>query len=89
MENDEDANGDRVNLMTLHGAKGWSSTRFFSRWRKAVPNQRALDEGGLKSLEEERRLAYVGLTRAAAAPSSATRQSPHLCNCRPASQPFR
>jgi DNA helicase-2/ATP-dependent DNA helicase PcrA len=66
MENDEDANGDRVNLMTLHGAKGLEfDTVFLPGWEEGLfPNQRALDEGGLKSLEEERRLAYVGLTRA-------------------------
>ncbi len=66
MENDETAEGDRVNLMTLHGAKGLEfDTVFLPGWEEGVfPNQRALDEGGVKSLEEERRLAYVGLTRA-------------------------
>jgi DNA helicase II / ATP-dependent DNA helicase PcrA len=66
MENDDDAAGDRVNLMTLHGAKGLEfDTVFLPGWEEGLfPNQRALDEGGLKSLEEERRLAYVGLTRA-------------------------
>ncbi|HVC61282.1 MAG TPA: UvrD-helicase domain-containing protein [Acetobacteraceae bacterium] len=66
MENDEDAGSDRVNLMTLHGAKGLEfDTVFLPGWEEGIfPNQRALDEGGLKSLEEERRLAYVGLTRA-------------------------
>ncbi|MGA3400778.1 MAG: UvrD-helicase domain-containing protein [Acetobacteraceae bacterium] len=66
MENDEDAGSDRVNLMTLHGAKGLEfDTVFLPGWEEGLfPNQRALDEGGLKSLEEERRLAYVGLTRA-------------------------
>jgi DNA helicase-2/ATP-dependent DNA helicase PcrA len=66
MENDENAEGDRVNLMTLHGAKGLEfDTVFLPGWEEGVfPNQRALDEGGVKSLEEERRLAYVGLTRA-------------------------
>ncbi|MGA8194159.1 MAG: UvrD-helicase domain-containing protein [Acetobacteraceae bacterium] len=66
MENDENAEGDRVNLMTLHGAKGLEfDTVFLPGWEEGLfPNQRALDEGGLKSLEEERRLAYVGLTRA-------------------------
>jgi DNA helicase-2/ATP-dependent DNA helicase PcrA len=66
MENDESADGDRVNIMTLHGAKGLEfDTVFLPGWEEGLfPNQRALDEGGVKSLEEERRLAYVGLTRA-------------------------
>ncbi len=65
MENDEAADGDRVCLMTLHGAKGLEfDTVFLPGWEEGLfPNQRALDEGGVKSLEEERRLAYVGLTR--------------------------
>src|SRR5208282_4085317 len=51
---------------TLHGAKGLEfDTVFLPGWEEGIfPNQRSLDEGGLKSLEEERRLAYVGLTRA-------------------------
>lgn len=66
MENDEAAEADRVTLMTLHAAKGLEfDTVFLPGWEEGVfPNQRALDEGGTKSLEEERRLAYVGLTRA-------------------------
>ena len=66
MENDEAADGDRVSLMTLHAAKGLEfDTVFLPGWEEGLfPNQRALDEGGQKSLEEERRLAYVGLTRA-------------------------
>jgi DNA helicase II / ATP-dependent DNA helicase PcrA len=66
MENEENAEGDRVSLMTLHGAKGLEfDTVFLPGWEEGLfPNQRALDEGGNKSLEEERRLAYVGLTRA-------------------------
>ena len=66
MENDENAEGDRVSLMTLHGAKGLEfDTVFLPGWEEGLfPNQRALDEGGNKALEEERRLAYVGLTRA-------------------------
>jgi DNA helicase-2/ATP-dependent DNA helicase PcrA len=66
MENEENAAGERVSLMTLHGAKGLEfDTVFLPGWEEGLfPNQRALDEGGLKSLEEERRLAYVGLTRA-------------------------
>jgi DNA helicase-2/ATP-dependent DNA helicase PcrA len=66
MENDEQSGADRVSLMTLHGAKGLEfDTVFLPGWEEGIfPNQRSLDEGGLKSLEEERRLAYVGLTRA-------------------------
>jgi DNA helicase-2/ATP-dependent DNA helicase PcrA len=66
MENDEQAGADRMNLMTLHGAKGLEfDTVFLPGWEEGLfPNQRALDEGGNKGLEEERRLAYVGLTRA-------------------------
>jgi DNA helicase-2/ATP-dependent DNA helicase PcrA len=66
MENDEAAEGDRASLMTLHAAKGLEfDTVFLPGWEEGLfPNQRALDEGGVKSLEEERRLAYVGLTRA-------------------------
>jgi DNA helicase-2/ATP-dependent DNA helicase PcrA len=66
MENEESGATDRVSLMTLHGAKGLEfDTVFLPGWEEGVfPNQRALDEGGVKALEEERRLAYVGLTRA-------------------------
>ncbi|MCL4802657.1 MAG: UvrD-helicase domain-containing protein, partial [Burkholderiales bacterium] len=66
MENDEAAEGDRVSLMTLHAAKGLEfDAVFLPGWEEGLfPNQRALDEGGAKALEEERRLAYVGLTRA-------------------------
>jgi DNA helicase-2/ATP-dependent DNA helicase PcrA len=66
MENDQDSEGDRLSLMTLHGAKGLEfDTVFLPGWEEGLfPNQRSLDEGGAKGLEEERRLAYVGLTRA-------------------------
>lgn len=58
--------GAKVSMMTLHGAKGLEFDNvFLPGWEEGVfPNQRALDEGGNKSLEEERRLAYVGITRA-------------------------
>ena len=66
MENDEKGDGDKLSLMTLHGAKGLEfETVFLPGWEEGLfPHQKALDEGGLASLEEERRLAYVGLTRA-------------------------
>ncbi|WP_245614864.1 ATP-dependent helicase [Muricoccus aerilatus] len=66
MENDENAEGARVSLMTLHAAKGLEfDLVFLPGWEEGLfPHQRALDEGGTKSLEEERRLAYVGITRA-------------------------
>lgn len=66
MENDSQASEDSVTLMTLHGAKGLEfDIVFLPGWEEEIfPNRRALDEGGQKSLEEERRLAYVGLTRA-------------------------
>jgi DNA helicase-2/ATP-dependent DNA helicase PcrA len=66
MENEENSGDAKLSMMTLHGAKGLEfDTVFLPGWEEGVfPNQRALDEGGLKSLEEERRLAYVGITRA-------------------------
>ncbi len=66
MDNAAGHDGDMVNIMTLHGAKGLEfDTVFLPGWEEDVfPNRRSLDEGGLKTLEEERRLAYVGLTRA-------------------------
>ncbi len=57
---------DAVNILTLHGSKGLEfNTVFLPGWEDGLfPHQRALDENGLAALEEERRLAYVGLTRA-------------------------
>lgn len=66
MENDSDDSREKVSLMTLHAAKGLEFDHvFLPGWEEGVfPNQRALDETGAKGLEEERRLAYVGITRA-------------------------
>jgi DNA helicase-2/ATP-dependent DNA helicase PcrA len=66
MENDSRTDTDKVVVMTLHGAKGLEfDSVFLPGWEEGVfPHQRAMDEGGLAGLEEERRLAYVGLTRA-------------------------
>ena len=57
---------DRVTIMTLHSAKGLEfSTVFLPGWEEGLfPHQRSLDEKGRAGLEEERRLAYVGITRA-------------------------
>jgi DNA helicase-2/ATP-dependent DNA helicase PcrA len=66
MDNTAEAGGDMVNLMTLHSAKGLEfDTVFLPGFEEGLfPNQRSLEENGAAALEEERRLAYVGLTRA-------------------------
>jgi len=66
MENDETQETAKVTIMTIHAAKGLEfDTVFLAGWEEGVfPSQRALDEGGQASLEEERRLAYVAITRA-------------------------
>src|SRR3569833_1115698 len=66
MDNDEARGGEKVTIMTIHAAKGLEfDTVFLAGWEEGVfPSQRALDEGGTASLEEERRLAYVAITRA-------------------------
>ncbi|WP_130729990.1 ATP-dependent helicase [Komagataeibacter xylinus] len=66
MDTEAKAGDDSMSIMTLHGAKGLEfDTVFLPGWEEGVfPSQRTLDEGGLKGLEEERRLAYVGITRA-------------------------
>jgi DNA helicase-2/ATP-dependent DNA helicase PcrA len=63
-----ESDGDNVHISTLHAAKGleWPLV-FLPGWEEQVfPSQRAIDESGEKGLEEERRLAYVGITRARA-----------------------
>ncbi|MEA3047792.1 MAG: ATP-dependent helicase UvrD/PcrA [Sphingomonadales bacterium] len=66
MDNDADRESDKVTIMTIHAAKGLEfDTVFLAGWEEGVfPSQRSLDEGGNASLEEERRLAYVAITRA-------------------------
>ena len=66
MDNDADQSSEKVTIMTIHAAKGLEFDNvFLPGWEEGVfPSQRALDEGGLASLEEERRLAYVAITRA-------------------------
>jgi DNA helicase II / ATP-dependent DNA helicase PcrA len=66
MDADQDSDGDRVSIMTLHAAKGLEfDTVFLPGWEEGLfPSQRSMDETGLAGLEEERRLAYVGITRA-------------------------
>jgi len=65
MDNDEARIGDRVTIMTIHAAKGLEfDIVYLPGWEEGVfPSQRSLDEGGLAALEEERRLAYVAITR--------------------------
>ncbi len=66
LETQDTHGGDYISIMTLHGAKGLEfDTVFLPGWEEGLfPSQRTMDENGLRGLEEERRLAYVGLTRA-------------------------
>ncbi|WP_210527352.1 ATP-dependent helicase [Rubellimicrobium arenae] len=66
MDNASEDGEEKVSIMTLHAAKGLEFPAvFLPGWEDGLfPSQRSLDEGGLKGLEEERRLAYVGITRA-------------------------
>ena len=66
MDNDTEGADEKVTIMTLHAAKGLEfPVVFLPGWEDGLfPSQRSMDETGLKGLEEERRLAYVGITRA-------------------------
>jgi DNA helicase-2/ATP-dependent DNA helicase PcrA len=66
MENDNEEAAEKVSIMTLHAAKGLEfPVVFLPGWEDGLfPSQRSMDESGKKGLEEERRLAYVGITRA-------------------------
>ncbi len=66
MDNEDDTEKDTTNILTLHGAKGLEfDTVFLPGWEEGVfPSRMTLNEHGDRSLEEEHRLAYVGLTRA-------------------------
>jgi DNA helicase-2/ATP-dependent DNA helicase PcrA len=66
MDNESSESGEKVSIMTLHAAKGLEFPAvFLPGWEDGLfPSQRSMDESGLKGLEEERRLAYVGITRA-------------------------
>ena len=66
MENDTEEAVEKISIMTLHAAKGLEfPVVFLPGWEDGLfPSQRSMDESGTKGLEEERRLAYVGITRA-------------------------
>ena len=66
VDNEKQSDGAKISIMTLHAAKGLEFPMvFLPGWEDGLfPSQRSMDESGLKGLEEERRLAYVGITRA-------------------------
>ena len=63
---DQDWKGEKVNMMTMHGSKGLEfDVIFLPGWEEGLfPHQKSIEEKGQSGLEEERRLAYVGITRA-------------------------
>ncbi len=66
MDNETETDDEKISIMTLHAAKGLEfPVVFLPGWEDGLfPSQRSMDESGMKGLEEERRLAYVGITRA-------------------------
>ena len=63
---DQEWDGEKINMMTMHGSKGLEfDAVFLPGWEEGLfPHQKSIEEKGQKGLEEERRLAYVGITRA-------------------------
>jgi len=71
MDNAQEKGAECISIMTLHAAKGLEfDAVFLPGWEDGLfPSQRSMDESGKKGLEEERRLAYVGITRARVMPT--------------------
>ena len=93
MDRDTGEGEQAVNIMTLHSAKGLEfDTVFLPGWEEGLfPHQRSLDESGRAGLEEERRLAHVGLTRAQQARQDLFRHQPahpRACGPRPCPRAF-
>ena len=83
MDVDREGDADTVSIMTLHSAKGLEfDTVFLPGWEEGLfPSQRTLDENGRAGLEEERRLAYVGITRARKRAYSASPRTAACTGC--------